>query len=538
MSRPSARLDATDRDDEEDLLGRVRGRRDGVGGEDRERDGLRDALVLQLRRGQRPTDEYALDECHVVGSSRSPCARPAADSLPFRAPSITDPHAGPGPSRQRCVSDSNRPRTTDSLLRPDGRREVPCTSSSSDAAGWAASSPLRLERSGHTVAVIDKNADCVPAAARRLHRPEGRRLRLRPRPPRSRPASSRPAPSPRSPAATTPTSSRARIARENYAHRARRRPHLRPAAGADLPAPRHPDRRHRRVDHRPGAAPAPARRGAAARLGRPERQGLPRRLPDPGRSGRARSSRRSSEPGRVLARRRHPLRARRRSCTPSAIGQDGDVLHFVADVAALDDAARSARARRGAPLMRVAIAGAGNVGLFIANDLRARRPRGACSSSRTPRSSKRSDGRRRHRVARRRRVRGRRRCARPGSTLRRRGRRDRRRRGQPRDLAARQAGVRRAARHRAGEPPEERVAVQRELGRRPLGVDPAPHHRARRGGRDGRPPRAHPPVRRRSGPAGRGHAGRRLAGHRPRDQATSTSRATRRSSRSCATSTS
>src|SRR6185437_14801312 len=34
-------------------------------------------------------------------------------------------------------------------------------------------------------------------------------------------------------------------------------------------------------------------------------------------------------------------------------------------------AARPARARRGAPLMRVAIAGAGNVGLFIANDLRA-----------------------------------------------------------------------------------------------------------------------------------------------------------------------
>src|SRR4029077_13534138 len=34
-------------------------------------------------------------------------------------------------------------------------------------------------------------------------------------------------------------------------------------------------------------------------------------------------------------------------------------------------AARTLGARRGAPLMRVAIAGAGNVGLFIANDLRA-----------------------------------------------------------------------------------------------------------------------------------------------------------------------
>ena len=60
---------AADRDDEQDLLGRVRRRRDGVGGEDRERDRLRDPLVLHLGRGQRPTDEYAFDECHVVGSS-------------------------------------------------------------------------------------------------------------------------------------------------------------------------------------------------------------------------------------------------------------------------------------------------------------------------------------------------------------------------------------------------------------------------------------------------------------------------------------
>ena len=50
------------------------------------------------------------------------------------------------------------------------------------------------------------------------------------------------------------------------------------------------------------------------------------------------------------------------------------------------------------------------------------------------------------------------------------------------DLAARQAGVRRAARRRPGEQPEERVDVQRDVGRRRRRVDAAPAHRARRGG--------------------------------------------------------
>ena len=42
------------------------------------------------------------------------------------------------------------------------------------------------------------------------------------------------------------------------------------------------------------------------------------------------------------------------------------------------------------------------------------------------------------------------------------------------DLAAGQAGVRRAPGRRPGQPPEERVAVQRDVGRRRGGVDPAP----------------------------------------------------------------
>ena len=50
------------------------------------------------------------------------------------------------------------------------------------------------------------------------------------------------------------------------------------------------------------------------------------------------------------------------------------------------------------------------------------------------------------------------------------------------DLAAGQAGVRRAARRRPRQQPEERVDVQRDVGRRRRGVDAAPHHRPRAGG--------------------------------------------------------
>ena len=55
-----------DRDDEEDLLGGVGGGRDGVGGEGRERDRLRDPLVLHLGRGQGTADQDPLDERHAA----------------------------------------------------------------------------------------------------------------------------------------------------------------------------------------------------------------------------------------------------------------------------------------------------------------------------------------------------------------------------------------------------------------------------------------------------------------------------------------
>ena len=47
-----------------------------------------------------------------------------------------------------------------------------------------------------------------------------------------------------------------------------------------------------------------------------------------------------SEPGRVLARRHHPARRRAGRARRASIGQDGDILHFAADVVA-----RSTRCR-------------------------------------------------------------------------------------------------------------------------------------------------------------------------------------------------
>ena len=84
---------------------------------------------------------------------------------------------------------------------------------------------------------------------------------------------------------------------------------------------------------------------------------------------------------------------------------------------------------------------------------------------------------------------------------RRHGRGHRRRRGQPGDLAAVEAGVRRAPRRGPGEQPQERVDVQRDVGRRRRRVDAAPAHRARGGGGQRRHLRAPPVVRGRARPS-------------------------------------
>ena len=103
------------------------------------------------------------------------------------------------------------------------------------------------------------------------------------------------------------------------------------------------------------------------RLGRPDRPGRPRRTPDPGRRPSARSSRCSTGPGRfwLTAVTRF---GKAQIVTSDMVGQEGDVLVFVSRGRRHRRAAGAHRSRRRA-LMRVAIAGAGNVGLFIANDL-------------------------------------------------------------------------------------------------------------------------------------------------------------------------
>ena len=108
-------------------------------------------------------------------------------------------------------------------------------------------------------------------------------------------------------------------------------------------------------------------RGAPARVARPERQGCLVERPDPA-GGRAASWRRSSEPGlfglvaltRLGQRPARPRRADR---------PGGRRLHFVADDRTRSTRSATALAEGRRALMRVAIAGAGNVGLFIANDL-------------------------------------------------------------------------------------------------------------------------------------------------------------------------
>ena len=298
-----------------------------------------------------------------------------------------------------------------SIRAPTGAREGRCTSSSSAAGGWAASSPARSSRPGtasrSSTRTRARSAACPPTSRARQvvgfgfdrdhlaaagHRPgrsfrfgdERRQLQHPVRPHRPR----------------------------DVRHRARRRPHLRPAPRAHLPTPRHPDRRDRRVDHRPGAAPAAARaRPATTGSTRPARSGWSSGRSRPRRS--ARSSRSSTGPGVFWI---------------TAVTRFGKAQIVTSDLdrpgrrrAGLRE--RHGRARRAAGahrvgrrrLMRVAIAGAGNVGVFIANDLVDDGPRGADHRAEprrrraaTPRPPKASSGSSPTRARSRR-------CARPGS---------------------------------------------------------------------------------------------------------------------------
>ena len=285
---------------------------------------------------------------------------------------------GPSPTHRRLAR----------RIRARVRAERTCTSSSWDAAGSAASSPACWRSSGHTVAVVDKRTEAfrrlptasagyrivgfgfdrdtlIEAGIERGRRPrrgdERRQLQHHVGPGRPR----------------------------DLRGRAGRRPHLRPPPCGDLPAARHPDRRDRVVDDRPGHAAAPPRR-APGRVGRRERPGLPGRARPPGRVGRPQARRaRASRDGSRSS--RSPASARARVVERDLVGQEGDILHFVV---ARSTTAR--RARRAAALerrhddaegttdARSPIAGAGNVGTFIAERAASRTATRSSCSSRSP----------------------------------------------------------------------------------------------------------------------------------------------------------
>ena len=168
-------------EDEQDLLRRVGGRRDRVGGEHRERDLLGEPLVVLFAAGDRNPDHESLQgpphgssSCQTLEEGRS------RRSVPRMTPRCRKPQ-------------------------PDKGRNS-CTWSWWDAGGSARRSRPGFIDAGHSVAIIDKR----PEAFDRLrHRASPAR-----RSPASgstetvsrRPASRRPPPSQRSPTATTRTS--------------------------------------------------------------------------------------------------------------------------------------------------------------------------------------------------------------------------------------------------------------------------------------------------------------------------------------------
>ena len=498
--RRRTRLNAATPDGREqhaqDLLGGVGRRRDAVGREHGERGRDAEPLVLQLVGVERRPEQLVL----AAGSGGSRAARPGPSrgTGPDRPSTAARPRPeGSWWSRRQSTSDlaARGGRATDldaDLARRTGlgargghRCRVyharvegvhACTWSWWVADGWAVELAGSLEKQGHTVAVVDKRKDAFRRLPDRLRRVPHRRVRLRPRHARGgRHQGGRGA--------------RRGDERRQLEHhvgpgrprdlrgRAGRRPHLRPPPGRDLPAPRHPDRRHRLVDHRPGD-PAAAARRAPGRLDRPEREGL---ASSSGTCPAAWAGQRLSgldEPGRFIVAAVTRLGAARvAEPRPRRPGGRHPALHR-----------RRRRARRAAgaperPTTRRSTTDAGR-GRRRRKRRRVHRQRRwsrtatRCSSSRrTPSRRGQAAHGRRPRDPRRRRVRGLDAEGGRPRALRRRRRGDRRRRGQPRRVAAGQAGVRGAAGHRPGQPPQEPVDVQRDLGRRHRGVDPAPHHR-------------------------------------------------------------
>ena len=90
LAEPEGEARRAERGDEEDLLGRVRGRRQRVGREHRQRDGLGEPLLLHLGRGERTPDEQSLQR-----AEHSPTSFPQLVTWALRGASLTVYLSGP-----------------------------------------------------------------------------------------------------------------------------------------------------------------------------------------------------------------------------------------------------------------------------------------------------------------------------------------------------------------------------------------------------------------------------------------------------------
>ena len=344
-----------------------------------------------------------------------------------------------------------------------------CTSSWLVVVGWVPAWPSTLESEGHTVAVVDRHrkafrrlpddftgktswASGFDRDTPEVGRHRGRRRRWR----RSPTATTRTSSSPGSPARPSSSST------SSPASTTRAGPQIYERLGIPTVATVV-------VDHRAGAAQDPARhaRGRVGRSRAPRCAWSSGRCPPTGPAAAVELEMPGVVPLVAVARLGEASLPE-----PRQVAQEGDVVWVAVAGDRMDEFDQTLvdRARtQEAALMRVIIVGGGNVGTYIAAELAEAGhevliveidPDRVGVGRRRPACPPGVD------LARRRRLRGhpvRHGRARDG----RRGRgRHRRRRGQPRDLAAGQAGVRRAPRRRPHQQPRERVAVQRDVGRR------------------------------------------------------------------------
>ena len=276
LPRPHVRRRAGERQHDEDLVGRVGDRREGVAGEDGQRDPLRQQGFAKLGTAELLAEEDPLGD-------------------------VADTHERTGYGSTVHVVIMGCGRVGSTLARS-------------------------LEDRNHTVSIIDSDPDAFRRLGPGVQRRQGDRLRLRAGRPREGRHPSR-------------RRLRGRLERRQLQHHRRacrpgdvrhpagRGPDLRPRPRRGLPAARHHHGRHGEVDRRPGAPPNPAG-GGRARLPRPVRH-RPRR---PGAGARmsgsatrpttSRSSPTAGSPG--------STGSARACCRPSeSVIQEGDLLHLV-----------------------------------------------------------------------------------------------------------------------------------------------------------------------------------------------------------------